>query len=131
MTEVALTLQQLPMHAFNDTSLDSHNPCYVTWANSPALIIRLVWQSSLATLPFWRRSTTSAVLTAAPNSGPGPKNGSVWYKIGHCYNSLRSKNTSRLKQGDYCGLLSRCPCKPDGQNRLLEQAGRLSLAHRT
>ena len=29
MTEVALTLQQLPMHAFNDTSLDSHNICYV------------------------------------------------------------------------------------------------------
>ena len=30
----------------------SHNSCYVTWANSPALIIRLEWQSSLATLPF-------------------------------------------------------------------------------
>ena len=37
-----------------DTDFGSHNICYVTWANSPALIIRLVWQSSLATLPFRR-----------------------------------------------------------------------------
>ena len=32
----------------------SHNSGYVIWANSSALILRLVWQSSLATLPFCR-----------------------------------------------------------------------------
>ena len=110
----------------------SHNSCYVTWANSSALILRLVWQSSLATLPFWRRSHHQCRAYGGAQLRPRARKMAVFgIKSAHCCNSLRSKNTSRLKQGDYCGLLSRCPCKPDGQNRLLEQAGRLSLAHRT
>ena len=39
-------------------------------ANSSALILRLVWRSSLATLPSCLRSGPSAVLTVAPNSSP-------------------------------------------------------------
>ena len=51
----------------------SHNNCYVMRANSSALTLRLVWQSSLATLPFCRRSGLGPVLTVATNSGPGCK----------------------------------------------------------
>ena len=35
-------------------TLGAHNRCYVMRANSSALTLLLVWQSSLATLPFCR-----------------------------------------------------------------------------
>ena len=35
-----------------DTRRGSLNAGYVIWANSSALILRLVWQSSLASLPL-------------------------------------------------------------------------------
>ena len=34
-------------------TLGSHNMGYVMRANSSVLVLRLVWQTSLATLPFW------------------------------------------------------------------------------
>ena len=53
-----------------DTDFGSHNICYVTWANSPALIIRLVWQSSLATLPFCLEPDQARRLPRSPIPRP-------------------------------------------------------------
>ena len=53
----------------------SLNARYVMWANSSALTLRLVSQSSFATLPFDRRSSPRAVLSAAAGTALGWKNG--------------------------------------------------------
>ena len=50
-----------------DTAIGSHNMGYVMRANSSVLVLRLVSQSSLATLPFCRRPAPSAVLAVASN----------------------------------------------------------------
>ena len=52
------------------TKLDRLHPFNMR-ANSSALIFRLVWQSSLATLPFCRRPGPSTVFAAAFSSAPG------------------------------------------------------------
>ena len=54
-----------------DTQFGSHNMGYVMRANSSALTLRLVWQSSLATLPFWCQFAADAVLTKGPYTGFG------------------------------------------------------------
>ena len=61
----------------------SHNSCYVTWANSPALIIRLVWQSSLATLPFGHHFTPEPFLRQRYGSAQGARNGRLYSKVCH------------------------------------------------
>ena len=66
-----------------DTYPGSHNMGYVMRANSSALTLRLVWQSSLATLPFCRRSATRAVLTEVTCPAQGAKVGRLHPQVCH------------------------------------------------
>ena len=43
---------QTPVDPVPEALFDSHNMGYVMRANSSVLVLRLVWQSSLATLPY-------------------------------------------------------------------------------
>ena len=54
------------------TKLDRLDPFNMR-ANSSALIFRLIWQSSLATLPSGGRSGAGPALTGAFCTGPGHK----------------------------------------------------------
>ena len=54
-----------------DTYPGSHSMGYVMRANSSVLVLRLVWQTSLATLPFCGRPA----LAACSHKRPGPTRG--------------------------------------------------------
>ena len=61
------------------STLGSHNIGYVMRANSSELTLRLVSQSSLATLPFWLQSSPVPRLPQRP--GP-PRRSEKWQTLG-------------------------------------------------
>ena len=63
----------------------SHNMGYVMRANSSALTLRLVWQSSLATVPFGGRFGSVPAHLVAQISPSGAENGRLCSKVCHPY----------------------------------------------
>ena len=73
-------------------------------ANSSVLVLRLVWQTSLATLPFCRRSATRAVLTEVTCPAQGAKVGRLAGEV--CQLSMQSRLGQRVRQqGQQVSLL--------------------------
>ena len=80
-------------------------------ANSSVLVLRLVWQTSLATLPFCRRPLTAPCLRMRPRPAQCLKNGRVSPK---CCQSMyfvmgkrRMSGKKNLQEQDLRGLRDR------------------------
>ena len=96
-------------------TLGSHNMGYVMRANSTVLVLRLVWQTSLATVPFGGRFGSVPAHLVAQISPSGAENDRLCSKVCHqllAAGTINCMFTEGATAASQCVLYWTLPHKP-------------------